>query len=159
VVSDNFSGPEGSGRDRDTLERFVTAQDGVHDQALAEVRAGRKQSHWMWFVYPQLRGLGRSEISRFYGIASLDEARAYLAHPVLGPRLRAAAAAALAAPAGLDAEDVFGGIDVMKLRSSMTLFHRAAPQEPLFPAVMKRFFEGLEDEATLALLRGPFAGT
>ncbi|HJW21264.1 MAG TPA: DUF1810 domain-containing protein [Candidatus Limnocylindrales bacterium] len=146
--------PDGSGETPPSwdLERFVVAQAGVHDQALAEVRSGRKTSHWMWFVYPQLRDLGRSEVSRFYGLASLDEARAYLGHAVLGERLRAAAAAALAAPPQRSAEDVFGGIDAMKLRSSMTLFARVAPDEPVFRAVLRRYFDGLEDGATLALL-------
>src|SRR4051794_25308308 len=112
--------------DAESLERFVVAQEGVHEQALREVRAGRKESHWMWFVYPQLRGLGRSEVSRFFGIASLDEARDYLAHPTLGPRLREACTAALAAPPDLSADEVFGSIDARKLQSSMTLFDRAA---------------------------------
>jgi len=124
----------------------------VHDRALLEVRAGRKTSHWMWFVYPQLGGLGRSEVSRFYGIESLDEARAYLAHPVLGPRLREAAAAALAAPGGLTAEAIFGPIDAMKLRSSMTLFQAAAREEPVFGLVLERFCAGQPDQATLRLL-------
>jgi uncharacterized protein (DUF1810 family) len=124
----------------------------VHEQALAEVRAGRKVSHWMWFVYPQLAGLGRSEMSRFYGIASFEEARAYLAHPVLGARLHEAGAAALAAPPGRSAEDVFGPIDAMKLRSSMTLFARAAPDERVFRAVLDRYFGGEDDQATISLL-------
>jgi uncharacterized protein (DUF1810 family) len=106
----------------------------------------------MWFVFPQLVGLGRSEVSRFYGIASLEEARAYLAHAVLGPRLREAARAALGAPVGLSAEAIFGPIDAMKLRSSMTLFHHADPAEPLFGAVLERFFGGREDESTTRLL-------
>jgi uncharacterized protein (DUF1810 family) len=139
-----------------SLERFVVAQaNGVHETALTEVRQGRKTTHWMWFVYPQLRGLGRSEISRTYGIDSLAEAQAYIAHPVLGPRLRAAAAAAVLAPANRSAEDIFGPIDAMKLRSSMTLFQRAAPEEPLFAAVLARFFGGHDDPATMALLDGP----
>ena len=132
------------------LERFVDAQAGVYEQALAELRAGRKQSHWMWFVFPQLRGLGRSETSRFYGIASVDEARAYLAHPLLGPRLRAAFEA-VAAGAG-SAEDILGSIDAMKLRSSATLFARASPDDPIFPAVLDRFFDALPDPATDELL-------
>ncbi len=130
----------------------MAAQAGVHEPALDEVRRGRKTGHWMWFVYPQLRGLGHSETSRYYGIASLEEARAYLAHPILGPRIRHAARAALEAPAGRAAEQVFGSIDTLKLRSSMTLFHRAAPDEPAFPAVLGRYFGGREDEATLRLL-------
>ena len=138
-----------------SLERFVAAQaNGVHERAMLEVRAGRKVSHWMWFVYPQLRGLGRSEISVFYGIESLDEARAYLAHPLLGPRIHEAAEAALAAPGGPSAEDVFGPIDAMKLRSSMTLFQQAATSEQVFGAVLERYVAGREDSATLALLRG-----
>lgn len=131
----------------------MTAQSGgSHEQALTEVRAGRKTSHWMWFIYPQLAGLGRSEMARYYAIASIEAARAYLAHPVLGPRLREAAAAALAAPAGRSAEDVFGPIDALKLRSSMTLFKRAAPAEPAFASVLERYFAGREDEATIELL-------
>jgi uncharacterized protein (DUF1810 family) len=136
-----------------SLDRFIVAQAaGLHERALLEVRTGRKTSHWMWFVYPQLRGLGRSEISRFYGIESLAEAEAYLAHPVVGPRLREAAAATLAAPDGLTAEAIFGPIDAIKLRSSMTLFHRVAPEEAIFGDVLDRFFEGREDAATVALL-------
>jgi uncharacterized protein (DUF1810 family) len=106
----------------------------------------------MWFVYPQLQGLGRSEIARHYGIASLGEARAYLAHPLLGPRLQEAAAAAVAAPEGLSAEEIFGPTDAMKLRSSMTLFHRADPDEAAFEVVLARYFGGAEDEATVIAL-------
>jgi uncharacterized protein (DUF1810 family) len=134
------------------LSRFAVAQAGVYDAALAEVRRGRKTSHWMWFVFPQLRGLGRSETSIHYGIADLDEARAYLADPVLDPRLREIAAATLAAPAGRGAVDIFGPIDAMKLRSSMTLFAVADPAEPVFRAVLDRFFEGQDDPQTMALL-------
>jgi uncharacterized protein (DUF1810 family) len=108
----------------------------------------------MWFVYPQLRGLGRSEVSRFYGIESLDEARAYMAHPVLGPRLQDAATAALQAPAGSSAEAIFGSIDAMKLRSSMTLYERAAPDEPVFRQVLDRFYGGQPDPETERLLAG-----
>jgi uncharacterized protein (DUF1810 family) len=130
------------------LERFVDAQAGVFEPAMVEVRAGRKVGHWMWFVFPQLAGLGRSEISRYYAIASLEEARAYVAHPALGRRLREAAAATLAAPKGRSAEAIFGSIDAVKLRSSMTLFARAAPDEPVFGRVLDRFFGGLADPAT-----------
>jgi uncharacterized protein (DUF1810 family) len=134
------------------LERFVTAQGGVYDGALRELRQGRKTGHWMWFIFPQLAGLGRSEMSRFYGIASLDEARAYVAHPLLGTRLRECAAAILATGAS-SAEAVFGSIDAIKLRSSMTLFHRAAPDESLFVQVLERFYRGsAADPATDALL-------
>lgn len=128
------------------------AQENVHDRALAEVRAGRKQSHWMWFVYPQLRGLGSSDISWHYGLSGLEEARAYLDHPVVGPRLREATEAALSVPPERSAEDVFGAIDALKLRSSMTLFRRAAPDDPRFLAVLERFFGGQPDPATLRLL-------
>jgi uncharacterized protein (DUF1810 family) len=136
------------------LERFVEAQAGVHDEALGEIRHGRKTSHWMWFVFPQLAGLGRSETSRYYAIAGLEEARAYLAHPVLGPRLRESARATLEAPAGLSANRIFGEIDAVKLRSSMTLFARAAPDDPVFGEVLERYFGGEPDPRTLELLEG-----
>jgi uncharacterized protein (DUF1810 family) len=135
------------------LERFVSAQDGVFDGALAELRAGRKTGHWIWFVFPQVAGLGRSEMSRIYSIGSLAEARAYLAHPVLGPRLRASAAAVLATH-GRSAGEMLGSIDAVKLRSSMTLFLRAAPDEPAFQAVLDRFYDGRPDAATDAILAG-----
>ena len=134
------------------LRRFVDAQRSTFDAALAELRAGRKRGHWMWFVFPQLRGLGRSETSRHYGLAGLDEARAYAAHPILGPRLRAAADALLGLPAELEAVAVLGPIDAVKLRSSATLFRRAAPDEPRFGALLDRFFDGAADPATEALL-------
>ena len=134
------------------LQRFVDAQDdGTYDRALGELRAGAKRSHWMWFVFPQLAGLGRSETARFYAIADLDEARAYLAHPVLGPRLVECARTLT----GLDTHDavaVFGGIDAQKLRSSMTLFARAAPDEPAFAAVLDQYFDGTEDGGTTSRL-------
>jgi uncharacterized protein (DUF1810 family) len=134
------------------LDRFLAAQDegGTYDRALAELRRGRKTSHWMWFVFPQLAGLGRSATSQHYAISSLDEARAYLAHPVLGARLRECATVVVAAPPG--AEAVLGGIDAQKLRSSMTLFARAAPDDPVFPAVLQRHFDGRPDAATDRLL-------
>jgi uncharacterized protein (DUF1810 family) len=133
------------------LERFVAAQQGVYEGALRELRAGRKTGHWIWFIFPQLAGLGRSELSRFYGIESIDEARAYLDHPVLDPRLRECVSAALAT-SGTTAEGIFGSLDAMKVRSSMTLFHRAAPDEPLFAEMLERFYGGVADEATDALL-------
>lgn len=137
------------------LDRFVAAQaGGVHEGALAELRRGRKRGHWMWFVFPQVAGLGRSDTSRFYAISSLAEARAYLAHSVLGPRLLACAEALLAAPQGVSAEEILGGIDALKLRSSMTLFRRAAPDEPIFGTVLDRFFGGRSDAATDAIV-GP----
>jgi uncharacterized protein (DUF1810 family) len=130
------------------LQRFVDAQDGgTYDRALQELRRGRKTSHWMWFVFPQIAGLGRSPMAQRYAIASLDEARAYLAHPVLGPRLRESAAALAELPGG-DAEAVMGGIDAIKLRSSMTLFARADPGEPVFAAVLAQYFGGAPDPET-----------
>ncbi len=135
------------------LERFTAAQDqhGTYQRATAELRAGRKVSHWMWFVFPQIEGLGLSAISRQYAISSLDEARAYLAHPVLGPRL-IAAASIIAAAEGTTAEQILGPVDALKLRSSMTLFAAANPGEPVFAEVLVKYFEGAPDEATLARL-------
>ena len=135
------------------LQRFVDAQDrgGTYDRALAELRDGRKTSHWMWFVFPQIAGLGSSPMAQRYAISSLDEARAYLAHPVLGDRLRESARALT----DLDTrspDEVLGGIDAMKLRSSMTLFMRAAPDEPLFARVLDQYFGGAADDATHARL-------
>lgn len=132
-----------------SLQRFVLAQDGdaTYARALAELRAGRKQSHWMWFVFPQIAGLGRSEMSRRYAIQTQAEAKAYVEHPVLGARLRECAQAVLAAGAA-DAQSIFGPIDATKLRSSMTLFMRVAPDEPLFAEVIRRFFDGRPDAAT-----------
>jgi uncharacterized protein (DUF1810 family) len=133
------------------LSRFVDAQAGTYEQALAEVRAGRKTGHWMWFVLPQVAGLGRSPTAQHYAISGLDEARAYLAHPVLGPRLVECAQALLDLP-GDDAAAVLGPVDAMKLRSSMTLFAHADPGQPVFRAVLERYFAGQEDEATTSRL-------
>lgn len=135
------------------LVRFVAAQDqgGTYEAAAAELRAGRKRSHWMWFVFPQIAGLGQSPISRRYAIASLDEARAYVAHPVLGPRLTECARILTGLPSR-SAEEVFGGIDAMKLRSSMTLFARADPSNPVFQQVLDGYFAGVSDPATERLL-------
>ena len=135
----------------DPLDRFLVGQRDTYGGALAELRAGRKTGHWIWFVFPQLAGLGRSELSRYYAITSLDEARAYLAHPVLGARLRESAAALLATN-GRSAADTLGSIDAMKVRSSMTLFHRAAPDDPVFAEVLARFYGGVPDPSTDALL-------
>lgn len=137
------------------LERFATAQDsgGTYRRAITELRAGSKSSHWMWFVFPQIEGLGQSATSRKYAISSLDEARAYLRHPVLGPRLLESAGT-VAALEGLTAVRVFGGIDARKLHSSMTLFLRAAPEEPVFRAVLAQYFGGVPDPATDQLLGG-----
>jgi uncharacterized protein (DUF1810 family) len=135
------------------LERFVEAQDSgdTYDRALAELSRGRKTSHWMWFVFPQVAGLGQSPTARRYAISSLAEARAYLRHPVLGPRLAAAARVLTERPGG-DAGQVFGGLDAQKLRSSMTLFHRADPAEPVFGQVLTQYFGGQADDATDRLL-------
>ena len=135
--------------DRYDLERFVQAQDagGTYAAALAELRDGRKVGHWMWFVFPQIAGLGLSEMSRRYAISSLDEARAYLEHPVLGRRLEECARVLVELPRS-GAVEIFGAVDAMKLRSSMTLFARAAPAQPLFRDVLDRYFGGIVDDAT-----------
>jgi uncharacterized protein (DUF1810 family) len=138
------------------LKRFVAAQDrgGTYERALAELRAGRKASHWIWFVFPQIEGLGRSPTARAYALSSLAEARAYLEHPMLGPRLRECTDALL----GLDGNDpaaVMGPIDAIKLRSSMTLFARADPADDRFPSVLRKFYGGAEDEATVERLPFP----
>ncbi len=135
------------------LDRFVAAQEagGSYRHAVAELRNGRKTSHWMWYVFPQFAGLGQSPTSRLYAICSVDEARAYLAHPVLGPRLRECAEI-LRGLSGRTAEQVFGGIDAMKLRSAMTLFRHADPNEPLFGDVLDQYFGGVSDPATERLL-------
>jgi uncharacterized protein (DUF1810 family) len=130
-----------------SLQRFHDAQHGVYERALGELRAGRKTSHWMWFVFPQLHGLGFSAMSQRYAITSLDEARDYLADPVLGARLRECADV-LARTDGRTAEQILGGTDAQKLRSSMTLFHRAAPDEPVFRAVLDKYYRGELDPAT-----------
>jgi uncharacterized protein (DUF1810 family) len=135
------------------LARFVSAQDegGTYERALAELRAGHKRSHWMWFVFPQLAGLGSSAMAHEYAISSLAEARAYLADGVLGGRLRECAGA-LVAHDTVSAEEVLGAVDALKLRSSMTLFALADPEEPLFAALLDRFFGGIADERTLRAL-------
>jgi uncharacterized protein (DUF1810 family) len=151
-VHDRFGYPVKMTADPFDLDRFVSAQDGVYDRALEELRRGRKHTHWMWFIFPQIAGLGRSATAQHYAIWSLDEAQAYLRHPVLGRRL-VTCARVLAETSGPSAEQIFGGIDAQKLRSSMTLFHRAAPDEPAFVDVLDRFFEGAFDGATDQRLR------
>jgi uncharacterized protein (DUF1810 family) len=135
------------------LSRFIDAQDSgdTYERALAELRRGRKTSHWMWFVFPQVAGLGHSATSRRYAISSLDEARAYLAHPVLGTRLRECSGVVANAAPGAVA--IFGSVDAQKLRSSMTLFLRAAPDEAVFRQVLEDHFAGEPDAATDDLLR------
>ncbi|WP_419808960.1 DUF1810 domain-containing protein [Sphingomonas sp.] len=134
----------------DSLDRFVDAQRDGFDDAVAELRRGRKTGHWMWWVFPQLAGLGRSSTARFYGIADAAEARAYLAHPLLGVRLREAMAAVVAAPG--DAPTIMGAIDATKLRSSATLFAAVADDPAPFRAVLARFFDGEDDVLTVAML-------
>lgn len=134
------------------LERFVAAQnaDDTYERALAELRAGRKQGHWMWFIFPQIAGLGGSPMARRYAISSVDEARAYLRHPVLGPRLIASTAALLRL--GTTVDDALGEVDAMKLCSSMTLFAYADPTEPLFTQVLDTHYGGVADPLTEARL-------
>lgn len=137
----------------DALQRFLDAQAPVHAQVQAELRAGRKQTHWTWFVFPQLRGLGHSAMAQRYGIADLAEARAYAQHPVLGERLRENLQLLLT-QRDLEAEDMLGEIDALKLRSCVTLFAEAAPHEPLYREVLERFYGGRPDPHTLVLLHG-----
>lgn len=136
--------------DRFDLDRFVAAQAPVYATALAELRAGAKRTHWMWFVFPQIAGLGRSATAQLYALGSLAEARAYLGHPVLGPRLRECAQAVLAV-AGRSAHAIFGSPDDLKFHSSMTLFSLAAPDDALFAACLDQYFGGARDAATLDL--------
>ncbi|MBA2589070.1 MAG: DUF1810 domain-containing protein [Alphaproteobacteria bacterium] len=134
-----------------SLERFISAQAPIYAQALAELRAGQKQSHWMWFVFPQLIGLGDSAMARQYGIHSLDEASRYLAHPVLGTRYRECCQA-LMNVRGKSARDIFGAPDDRKFQSSLTLFAEVAPDEILFFNLLEKYFDGEADEATLERL-------
>ncbi len=144
-------------------EVFLRAQDtgGTYERALRELRSGRKRTHWMWFIFPQVEGLGRSETSRRFALSSVAEAAAYLRHPVLGPRLLECSRAVLshaserAAEVPASAEEIFGSIDALKLRSSMTLFREAAPDIPEFGEVLDRFFGGEPDPATLSILADP----
>lgn len=136
----------------DSLQRFLDAQAPVFEQACAELQAGDKQSHWMWFIFPQLRGLGLSATAQHYGIASRQEALAYWVHPVLGPRLKQVMVLLLA-HRGLSAQAIFGVTDAMKLRSCATLFAAVAPDEPVFQQVLDQYYAGALDERTLALLR------
>jgi uncharacterized protein (DUF1810 family) len=142
--------PAGSGDPYD-LDRFVQAQAGSYDRALAEVRAGRKRSHWMWYIFPQLDGLGSSAMAERYAIQSLAEAEAYLRHPVLGPRLIACAEAALGVE-GRSASDIFGSPDDLKLRSCATLFACVTPSGSVFDRLLAKYYGGVRDERTLQLL-------
>ena len=129
------------------LERFVQAQDsgGTYQRAVAELRSGRKTTHWMWFIFPQIAGLGRSATAQAYAISDLAEAQAYLAHPILGPRL-IECAEIVAAQQGRSAAQIFGGIDAIKLRSSMTLFAHAAPDQTIFQQVIDQYYDGQDPE-------------
>ena len=140
-----------NGADQFDLQRFVDAQDRVYGRVLDELRSGAKRSHWIWFVFPQLRGLGRSSTAVRYGISSLDEAQAYVAHPVLGPRLRECTRL-VAAIDGRSVDQIFGWPDNLKVRSSMTLFARAADDNAEFRAVLDKFYNGDDDPATVELL-------
>jgi uncharacterized protein (DUF1810 family) len=133
------------------LDRFIRAQEDEYDQALAEISAGRKRSHWMWYIFPQLDGLAFSSTSKYYAIKGLEEARAYLAHPVLGPRLVACAEAALAVE-GRSATAIFGSPDDLKLRSSATLFSRVSKPGSVFHRLLDKYYRGQPDERTLRLL-------
>lgn len=133
------------------LERFVQAQEGVYPVALAELRRGCKRSHWMWYIFPQLKHLGRSYNAKYYGIADLDEARAYLAHHLLGPRLREAAEALLSLSTS-DAREVMGPVDALKLRSSMTLFDLVDTSD-VFARVLAKYYHGLPDTRTIDILK------
>ena len=133
------------------LKRFVRAQESDYKRALAEIAAGRKRSHWMWYIFPQFAGLGLSSTSQYYAIGTLDEARAYLAHPTLGPRLIECAEATLTVK-DRSAHDIFGSPDDMKLQSSVTLFSLVLPENPVFHRVLEKYFEGKRDERTLDLV-------
>jgi len=137
--------------DRFQLQRFVDAQEPVYDDAVSELRAGRKRSHWMWFIFPQISGLGHSATSQTFAVSSLAEAVAYLAHPTLGPRLRECAAL-VAGIEGSSIGEIFGYPDDLKFRSSMTLFAAAAPQEPIFATCLQKYFGGQPDPLTLERL-------
>lgn len=134
------------------LERFVKAQESSYSVALDEVKAGRKRSHWMWFILPQLRGLGSSAMAHEFGISGIEEAAAYIVHPVLGPRL-ANIVEALLSHNGSSAESILGGIDALKFQSCLTLFSLAAPQAPFLDKALQQFFSGERDASTLKLLR------
>ncbi len=138
--------------DKYNLERFLSAQKLMYASALDEIRSGEKQSHWIWFVFPQLKALGFSETAQFYGIEDLDEAKAYLAHPILRERLLEISQALLALEDS-DPTRVMGYPDDLKLRSSMTLFEAAAPAVPVFAQVLEKFYNGIRDDKTLALLK------
>jgi uncharacterized protein (DUF1810 family) len=133
------------------LSRFLLAQEGIYEQALAEVKGGKKRTHWMWYIFPQLAGLGHSSTAQFYAIQSLEEAKAYIAHPILGPRLTECFEAALGVE-GRSAHEIFGSPDDMKLKSSATLFACVSPEGSVFERLLEKYFEGERDSKTLSLL-------
>ena len=144
--------------DQYNLQRFVTTQSSIYETAMAELRKGRKTTHWIWFIFPQMKGLGISSTSEFFGISSLEEAKAYLAHPILGPRLEEATKLMLANE-GPTLQEIFGAPDDMKFRSSMTLFEMACPERPnVFEAALAKLCDGQRDERTLALIGSPRQG-
>lgn len=144
--------PRDAGTDPHDLKRFLEAQEDSYHSALAEIRSGRKQSHWMWYIFPQYDGLGFSSMSKRYAIKSIAEARAYLNHPVLGPRLRACVEAVLAVQ-DRTAYDIFGSPDDLKLKSCATLFAQASPVGSVFEHLLDKYYDGERDEQTVALLR------
>jgi uncharacterized protein (DUF1810 family) len=143
--------------DVEGLDRFAAAQEQIYPRALGEIRAGKKRSHWMWYIFPQLAGLGRSAMAQRYAISDLSEARAYLAHPLLGPRY-VECVSALQDAAGSNPAEVFGDVDAVKLRSSLTLFEVAANGHPLFAAALTRWFGGERDDRTVGLLEADVGG-
>lgn len=147
----NNKSPKGTANDRYNLERFVLAQASVFDHVLDELRAGTKMSHWMWFIFPQIKGLGRSPISMEYAISGLEEAQSYLEHPILGPRLKECTRLVLLVQ-GRTALDIFGSPDDMKFRSSMTLFAQVSPKDDIFERALQKYFDGKPDSLTLARL-------
>jgi len=143
--------PRGAPNDPFDLQRFVLAQASVYNQVLEQLRVGTKTSHWMWFIFPQIRGLGRSPISVEFAISSLEEAQAYLQHPILGPRLKECTSLVLLVQ-GRTALDIFGSPDDMKFRSSMTLFAQVSPKGDIFERALQKYFGGEQDSLTLARL-------
>ena len=144
--------PNGSDRDQYNLERFVSAQHSMYAEVVSELRAGMKTSHWMWFIFPQIRGLGRSPVSIEYAISSREEAAAYLQHPVLGPRLKECTQLVLDVK-NRSAREIFGSPDDMKFRSSMTLFHKISPETGSFKTALEKYFGGEPDRRTLERMR------
>ncbi len=138
----------------DGLSRFIDAQEATYGRALAEIQSGEKTTHWMWFVFPQIDGLGSSPVAKRFAISDKEEADSYVKHPILGYRLRQCCESLLDLQ-GVTAQDIFGPTDALKLRSSMTLFSRVAASDHLFSAVIEKYYGGIADQKTLALLADP----